>query len=361
MVPGETLNSKARSWAATLTDDRFQLEVHHQAIALLKADLFRSLECGATKGPMKHLEKLLLVMGASQTQVFITLHTHQPIHLVKHLLDSLFKRFGEHVLSRILASAHMMNRRDEQNIERWELAGEFETDQDAEDTHSTGGADETSGAPSYDLCRKHTENLLECAKAAEEAERSSILVYSGADGCSHAQSQLCAQTSAITVLEGMLTALSLQGDEKKQKTKELLRRINDLEAKIGSVAPEERALSFWELKKLEGEYGDARGDLYAVPDEVERVRTALHQAKLQHGSMQERLGQCVFVVLNFRPEAVLYRVEFISEAENSSRTGCLHRHIMKRSASSSKRRQTQRWRRCCRVPSRSRCYRRDWI
>jgi hypothetical protein len=306
VVPGESLNSKARSWAATLTDDQFQLEVHHQATAFLKTDIVHSLEREGAKGPIKNLEELLLVTSASQTHVFITLHTHQPIHLVKRLLESLFKRFGEHILMRVLASAHMMNCRDEKNIERWELAGEFETSQYVE---------ETNGASSYDLCRKHKDNLLECAKAAEEADRSSIVGYSGADGCSHVQSQLCAQTDAITVLEGMMTALSLQSDEQKQQKKELLCRIRELEAKIISVAPEERALLRRQLNKLEGEYDDARGDLYVVPDEMERVRKALSEAKLTQKDMQDRLGQCVFVVLDFRPEAVLYRVEFISEAE----------------------------------------------
>ena len=306
VVPGESLNSKARSWAATLTDDQFQLEVHHQATAFLKTEIVHSLEREGAKGPIQNLEKLLLVTSASQTHVFITLHTHQPIHLVKRLLESLFKRFGEHILMRVLASAHMMNCRDEKNIERWELAGEFETSQYVE---------ETNGASSYDLCRKHKDNLLECAKAAKEADRFSIVGYSGADGCSHVQSQLCAQTNAITVLEGMMTALSLQSDEKKQQKKELLCRIMELEATIKSVAPAERALLRRQLNKLEGEYDDARGDLYAVPDEMERVRKAVSEAKLKQKDMQDRLDQCVFVVLDFRPEAVLYRVEFISEAE----------------------------------------------
>jgi hypothetical protein len=101
VVPGETVNSKARGWAATLPDDRFQLEVHKQAVAFLKADVLRALEGEAAKGPRKNLEKLLLVTSASQTQVFITSHAPQPIHLVKRLLETLFKRFGEHVLMRV--------------------------------------------------------------------------------------------------------------------------------------------------------------------------------------------------------------------------------------------------------------------
>ena len=94
-----------------------------------------------------------------------------------------------------------------------------------------------------------------------------------------------------------------------------MRRINELEAKIKSVAPEERALLRWQLNKLEGEYDDTRSDLYVVPDEMERVWKALHEAKFKQEGMQERLGQCPFDVLNFRPEAMLHRVEFISEAE----------------------------------------------
>ena len=82
------------------------------------------------------------------------------------------------------------------------------------------------------MCRKHKDNLRECAKAAEEAERPSVVVDRGADGYSHVPSQLCAQTDTITELEGMLTALSLRSDESKQQKKELLCRISELEAKI---------------------------------------------------------------------------------------------------------------------------------
>ena len=74
VVPGETVNSKARSWAATLTDDRFQLQVHQQATGFTKVDVLRALEGEAAKEPMKNLGKLLLVTSASHTQVFITFH-----------------------------------------------------------------------------------------------------------------------------------------------------------------------------------------------------------------------------------------------------------------------------------------------
>jgi hypothetical protein len=114
VVPGETVNTKARGWAATLTDDRFQLEVHQQATALLKADILHALEGEAAKGPLKNLEKLLLVTSASQTPVFITFHAPQPIHLVKRLLGTLFKRFGEHVLMRVCFLLEFLVLRDDQ-------------------------------------------------------------------------------------------------------------------------------------------------------------------------------------------------------------------------------------------------------
>ena len=72
---------------------------------------------------MRNLEKLLLVTCASQTQVFMTLFEPQPIHLVKRMLEAMFKRFGEHVLSRALGSVHMMNHRDESTIQSWLMAG----------------------------------------------------------------------------------------------------------------------------------------------------------------------------------------------------------------------------------------------
>ena len=111
---------------------------------------------------MRNLEKLLLVTCASQTQVFITLFEPQPIHLVKRMLEAMFKRFGEHVLSRALGSVHMMNHRDESTIQAWLMAGEFEEEEEEEEEQSC------TNAPS----RKEELHLCQGA----------VVKYSGAQG-----------------------------------------------------------------------------------------------------------------------------------------------------------------------------------
>ncbi len=126
VVPGESVNSKARSWAATLTDDLFQPETYREAASFLKTDVIHTLEGGASKACIKNIVKLLLATDVKRTQVFITLHTPEPVHLVKRLLEILFKRFGGHVLKRVVNTVHMLNVRDEKHIKEWFLASEFE-------------------------------------------------------------------------------------------------------------------------------------------------------------------------------------------------------------------------------------------
>ena len=124
IIEGDKLNSKVRSWVATLTDGRFPVEANRESIRYLQIDLAQSTE--GARGHLKNIEKLLFVTCASQTQVFITLFTPQTTHLVKRLLESMFKRFDDHVLKRASTSLHMMSRKDEDDIKRWQLAGEFE-------------------------------------------------------------------------------------------------------------------------------------------------------------------------------------------------------------------------------------------
>ena len=125
VVEGTVLNSKTRTWVANLMDGR--LPENREAVGFLQTDIIRGAE--GVRGSMRNLEKLLLVTCASQTQVFITLFEPQPIHLVKRMLEAMFKRFGEHVLLRALGSVHMMNHRDEFTIQAWRMAGEFEEEE----------------------------------------------------------------------------------------------------------------------------------------------------------------------------------------------------------------------------------------
>ena len=308
VVPGELLNSKARSWAATLADDLFQPETYGEATAFLKAEVVRTLEGEAARGAIKNLGKLLLVTDVERTQVFITLHTPEPVHLVKRLLEILFKRFGEHVLKRVVNTVHMLNVRDEKHIKEWFLASEFEIREEKEPPPRP---------------RAHKSMLHEWAAAGEAECSSSIVVYRGAEGLAHVQTQLRVHTSTITELESelesKLATLSLQRDEQKQEKKELWRRIQEMQDKRNSIVDsaeteEERALLRWEINKLEAQYEDLRSDLHD-PYEMERTHAALEKAKLEKQCMHDRLDQAVLAVVNYMPQAVLYKVDFTSEAE----------------------------------------------
>ena len=126
VVAGEILNSKARTWVATLLDERFPEE--REAVALLKIALASSMD-QSTKGAIKNVEKLLIVTCPSSTQMFLTLFEPDQKHAVKRLLENMLKRFGDHVLKRALQSAHMMNRKDEDDVKAWFMAGEFQEEQ----------------------------------------------------------------------------------------------------------------------------------------------------------------------------------------------------------------------------------------
>ena len=93
VVAGEILNSKARSWVATLMDERFPEE--RDAVGFLKMLLANSMD-QSTKGAIKNVEKLLIVTCPSSTQMFLTLFEPDQKHAVKRLLENMLKRFGGH-------------------------------------------------------------------------------------------------------------------------------------------------------------------------------------------------------------------------------------------------------------------------
>ena len=52
-----------------------------------------------------------------------------------------------------------------------------------------------------------------------------------------------------------------------------------------------------------------------IPDEMNEVRMALSNSKFYERNMHDRLNLCISVVVNFKPDAVLYRIDFMSENE----------------------------------------------
>ena len=251
VVASEILNSKARGWVATLMDKRFPEE--REAVGFLQIALANSMD-QSTKGAIKKIEKLLIVTGTSQTQVFITLFEPHPIHLVKRLLEATIKRFGDHVLKRALQSLHMMNCKDEEDVKAWFMAGEFEEEETCTNAAS----------------RKEDLHLLQGA----------VVKYRGAQGCAHVESQLSTFTNSIGELENRLTALS-----EERESHSLAQRIKECED------PKEKE---W----LQAEFA-AESD---IPDQMHNVRMALSALKMNQEDMQDRLNRCISVVVNFKPK-----------------------------------------------------------
>ena len=261
VVAGEVINSKARSWVATLHDER--LPENREAVAFLECALVASMDQNA-KGAIKHVEKLLTVTSAEQTEVFLTVVEPQPIHLVKRLLETLFKRFGDHVLKRAMQSVHMLNHKDESTIQAWLMAGEFE--------------DETcTDVPT----RKEDLHLVQGA----------VVKYSGAQGCARVESQVSTMTNQIGELETRLTALS-----EERESHSLARRIKEC------ADPKEKQ---W----LEAQFA-AESD---IPEEMNEVSLALSNLKFYERDMHDWLNRCISVVVDFKPQALLYKVDFMSE------------------------------------------------
>ena len=52
-----------------------------------------------------------------------------------------------------------------------------------------------------------------------------------------------------------------------------------------------------------------------IPDQMRNVRMALNDLRMRHEDMQDRLNLCISVVINFKPEAMLYKVDCMSESE----------------------------------------------
>ena len=260
VVEGEVLNSKARSWAATLLDER--LPEHREAVGFLQVDLAKSMDENS-KGAMKNVEKLLIVTCASSTQIFMTLWKPEQMCKVKNLLEIVLKRFGDHVSRRAIQSVHMMNHRDECTIRAWWMAGEFEEEQ---------------------TCEKKPTKKEDLHLAIVK------LQYSGAQGCARAETQLSTMTSKIGELEQQLAVLS---SEREHSFEQRIKECEDLDEKEWLEA-------------------DHAAD---IPDEMKEVRTALSKLKLDQECAQDRLNNCIAVVVNFKPGAVLYKVDFMSESQ----------------------------------------------
>ena len=318
---GYTINSKATSFVAVLADERW---AHNSDMAARVRRLAVQLMNDTQQEKTPCASKLLIVTiphhPYGQTLVYINLGCPDQLRTAKRLLERLFAPFGDHIVKRAIASAHTMNRRDEEHIKRWVLASDcaFSVDPMVHPHTDEGAASSTA----WQQCRKHASNLSECERAADVAGCAPIVVCAGApaagsgpstEGDAHTQSQLCVQTLAITELESKLTALSLQSAENAREERELLSRISELDEIYKSTVHTEDTSNERELLRRKIKAAKAKHDEVCAGGVT--IRADLGTAKLDLNFMQDSQEQCVLAVLNFRPDAVMHRVDFISEAE----------------------------------------------
>ena len=85
------------------------------------------------------VDKLLIVSEPTKTTMYVTLKSPDLIHVVKHLIETLFGQFGDEVVKRADKSLHVMNIKDKTCIEKWQLACDFQSDMFEEANEDNSG------------------------------------------------------------------------------------------------------------------------------------------------------------------------------------------------------------------------------
>ena len=123
MIDAEVERSKVLTWVAVLMNEACD---KGNEVNFLKAQLMNAMN--NPKQAIHKIEKLLIVSEPKQTTMYMTLKSPDVIHIVKRILETLFKPFGDEVLKKADKSLHPMNLKDKNRIEKWQLACEFQTD-----------------------------------------------------------------------------------------------------------------------------------------------------------------------------------------------------------------------------------------
>ena len=301
--PGEILASKAKTWAATVSDSRLSLTEFQGPVGAIAIRLF-----GATADyESDKFDKVLIVADTKGTTVYVTFREAMEACKAKRALGAMFSRWGSHVEKSVLSTMRMFSHRDYLRIQKWYIAEE----------PSTGAA---SGATT-ELGRKLA--LFEKKRATTSGSSTDIPATRVSDTLATRSPDTLA---TLPVLEERVASLRVVPEQLRQEKSQLKRRLDQLDDEWEAGDRAVRLLVEDEGRPLQRRYEALESGEMEHDAEVALTAAvkALHFAQLD-AEVEEGLAELlVYRVLDFKPDAPLFVQSFMSEAE---REGMIHDRV----------------------------------
>lgn len=308
MIDAEVERSKVLTWVAVLMNEACD---KGNEVNFLKAQLMNAMN--NPKQAIHKIEKLLIVSEPKQTTMYMTLKSPDVIHIVKRILETLFKPFGDEVLKKADRSLHPMNLKDKNRIEKWQLACEFQTDLFEPETSEA----KDIGKRSRHKGPARLEHVSDWANEAEivPAASSAIVVM---------QNYVKQATDTVDMLTKQLDDLRLKEERIKhakndpKKRSEMQGRIDQLEDAMNRTKDQNKQLDLgYEISKMYNQLEalDQTDVLNEIGDEKDLVQKQLGKVKLEKDLMDEYYAEAVLQVVDYAPSVPLYVVSKMKEED----------------------------------------------
>lgn len=308
MIDAEVERSKVLTWVAVLMNEACD---KGNEVNFLKAQLMNAMN--NPKQAIHKIEKLLIVSEPKQTTMYMTLKSPDVIHIVKRILETLFKPFGDEVLKKADKSLHPMNLKDKNRIEKWQLACEFQTDLFEPETSEA----KNIGKRSRHKGPARLEHVSDWANEAEivPAASSAIVVM---------QNYVKQATDTVDMLTKQLDDLRLKEERIKhakndpKKRSEMQGRIDQLEDAMNRTKDQNKQLDLgYEISKMYNQLEalDQTDVLNEIGDEKDLVQKQLGKVKLEKDLMDEYYAEAVLQVVDYAPAVPLYVVSKMKEED----------------------------------------------
>lgn len=308
MIDAEVERSKVLTWVAVLMNEACD---KGNEVNFLKAQLMNAMN--NPKLAIHKIEKLLIVSEPKQTTMYMTLKSPDVIHIVKRILETLFKPFGDEVLKKADKSLHPMNLKDKNRIEKWQLACEFQTDLFEPETSEA----KDIGKRSRHKGPARLEHVSDWANEAEivPAASSAIVVM---------QNYVKQATDTVDMLTKQLDDLRLKEERIKhakndpKKRSEMQGRIDQLEDAMNRTKDQNKQLDLgYEISKMYNQLEalDQTDVLNEIGDEKDLVQKQLGKVKLEKDLMDEYYAEAVLQVVDYAPAVPLYVVSKMKEED----------------------------------------------
>lgn len=308
MIDAEVERSKVLTWVAVLMNQACD---KGNEVNFLKAQLISAMN--NPKQAIHKIEKLLIASEPKQTTLYMTLKSPDVIHIVKRMLETLFKPFGDEVLKKADKSLHPMNLKDKNRIEKWQLACDFQTDLFEPETSEA----KDIGKRSRHKGPARLEHVGDWAHEAEivPAASSAIVVM-------HNYVKQAADT--VDMLTKQLDDLRLKEERIKhakndrKKRSEMQGRIDQLEDAMNKTRDQNKQLDLgYEISKMYNQLEalDQTDVLNEIGDEKDLLQKQLGKVKLEKDLMDEYCAEAVLQVIDYAPAVPLYVVSKMKEED----------------------------------------------